>query len=152
LPPEIGQTVVATATLVFLILLVSGFMLWYSKNKNAAKQRFWYQWNESTRWKRKNYDVHNITGFYILIIEIIFTITGLVWDFNSLQTSITKYPAVKNHYYMKRLIRKCLPKKNTKQWQTPWTKFGIKCKKNILKQNLLKYIHPQLYLSNSCQC
>jgi uncharacterized iron-regulated membrane protein len=81
LPHEIGQTVAASATLVFLILLVSGLILWYPKNKNAVKQRFWFKWKKGTKWKRKNYDLHNITGFYVLIIGIIFAITGLVWGF-----------------------------------------------------------------------
>jgi uncharacterized iron-regulated membrane protein len=81
LPDEIGQTVVASATLIFLTLLISGLYLWFPRNKNATKQRFRFKWKESTKWKRKNYDLHNITGFYILLIALIFTITGLVWGF-----------------------------------------------------------------------
>jgi uncharacterized iron-regulated membrane protein len=81
LPHEIGQTVTASATLVFLIMLISGVILWYPKNRSAVKQRFWFKWKKGTKWKRKNYDVHNVTGFYILIIGIIFAITGLVWGF-----------------------------------------------------------------------
>ncbi|WP_281323543.1 PepSY-associated TM helix domain-containing protein [Flavobacterium aestivum] len=81
LPPEIGQIVVATATLVFLVLLLSGLYLWYPRNKNATKQRFRFRWKKETKWKRKNYDLHNITGFYVLLIALIFAITGLVWGF-----------------------------------------------------------------------
>jgi uncharacterized iron-regulated membrane protein len=81
LPHEIGQTVTATATLVFLIMLITGFILWYPKNKSAAKQRFWFKWKKGIKWKRKNYDLHNITGLYVLIIAVIFAITGLVWGF-----------------------------------------------------------------------
>lgn len=81
LPHEIGQVAVSVATLIFLVLLVSGLILWYPKNKNAAKQRFSFKWKKGTKWKRKNYDLHNVTGFYVLIIGIIFAITGLVWGF-----------------------------------------------------------------------
>jgi uncharacterized iron-regulated membrane protein len=81
LPNEIGQIVVASATLIFLVLLLSGLYLWYPRNKNATKQRFKFKWKESTKWKRKNYDLHNITGFYVLLIALIFAITGLVWGF-----------------------------------------------------------------------
>lgn len=81
LPHEMGQIVVSTATLIFLVLLISGLILWYPKNKNASKQRFWFKWKKGTKWKRKNYDLHNITGFYILTIGMIFAITGLVWGF-----------------------------------------------------------------------
>jgi uncharacterized iron-regulated membrane protein len=81
LPPEIGQIVCASATLIFLILILSGLYLWYPRNKNAVKQRFWYRWKKSTKWKRKNYDWHNITGFYTLLISLVFAVTGLVWGF-----------------------------------------------------------------------
>jgi uncharacterized iron-regulated membrane protein len=81
LPHEIGQIVVASATLIFLALLLSGLYLWYPRNKNATKQRFRFKWKKGTKWKRKNYDLHNITGFYVLLIALIFAITGLVWGF-----------------------------------------------------------------------
>lgn len=81
LPPEIGQPIVASATLIFLILLISGLYLWYPRNKNAVKQRFKFNWKKDTKWKRKNYDLHNITGFYVLLIALIFAVTGLVWGF-----------------------------------------------------------------------
>jgi uncharacterized iron-regulated membrane protein len=76
-----GQIVVASATLVFLTLLISGLILWYPRNKNATKQRFRFKWKKETKWKRKNYDLHNITGFYVCLIALIFAITGLVWGF-----------------------------------------------------------------------
>lgn len=81
LPHEIGQTVIASATLVFVLMLISGFILWYPKNKKAAQQRFWFKWKKGMKWKRKNYDLHNIIGFYTLSIALVFAITGLVWGF-----------------------------------------------------------------------
>lgn len=81
LPHELGQTVVASATLVFLVLLISGLFLWYPRNKNAQKQRFSFRWKKETQWKRKNYDLHNVTGFYVFLIALVFSITGLVWGF-----------------------------------------------------------------------
>lgn len=81
LPHEIGQTVIASATLIFVIIIISGFILWLPKNKKAAKQRFWFRWKDGIKWKRKNYDLHNITGFYVMSVALIFAITGLVWGF-----------------------------------------------------------------------
>tara|TARA_R110000868_G_scaffold48720_3_gene157719 strand:+ start:46559 stop:47695 length:1137 start_codon:yes stop_codon:yes gene_type:complete len=81
LPDAIGQVVVASATLLFILLIISGLILWYPKNKNAAKQRFSLKWKKGMKWKRKNYDLHNVTGFYVLIIAFIFAVTGLVWGF-----------------------------------------------------------------------
>ncbi|WP_276373644.1 PepSY-associated TM helix domain-containing protein [Chryseolinea sp. H1M3-3] len=79
LPHEIGQPVAATATLLFTVMLISGIILWWPKNKNATKQRFSIRWN--ARWRRKNYDLHNVLGFYASWVAIILAVTGLVWGF-----------------------------------------------------------------------
>jgi uncharacterized iron-regulated membrane protein len=81
LPHEIGQVVVATSTLIFLFIIISGFILWLPNKLKGSGKRFWFQWKKGMKWKRKNYDLHNITGFYVLSIASIFAITGLVWGF-----------------------------------------------------------------------
>lgn len=79
LPHEVGHVVVASATLVFLTMIISGIILWWPRNKAGRKQRFSIKWD--AKWRRKNYDLHNVGGFYIAWISIIFAITGLVWGF-----------------------------------------------------------------------
>jgi uncharacterized iron-regulated membrane protein len=79
LPPAIGQPVAATATLIFVVMLITGLILWWPRNRNGAKQRFTIKWN--ARWRRKNYDLHNVLGFYVSWIAIILAATGLVWGF-----------------------------------------------------------------------
>jgi uncharacterized iron-regulated membrane protein len=79
LPHNIGQPVVAYATLVFLIMVLSGLYLWWKRKKNTSGQQFKIKWN--ARWRRKNYDLHNVLGFYITWIAILFAVTGLVWGF-----------------------------------------------------------------------
>jgi len=80
LPPAIGRPIVGSATLVFLIMLISGIVLWWPKNKAAIKQRFSIKWN--AKWRRVNYDLHNVLGFYMSWIGIFLAITGLVWAFD----------------------------------------------------------------------
>lgn len=79
LPEEIGQPVAASATLVFVVMMITGLILWWPRNKNGVKQRFTIKW--SARWRRKNYDLHNVLGFYTTWIAIILAVTGLVWGF-----------------------------------------------------------------------
>jgi uncharacterized iron-regulated membrane protein len=79
LPEKIGQPVVASATLVFFFMMISGLVLWWPNNKSAAKQRFSIKW--SAAWRRKNYDLHNVLGFYTMSIGMILALTGLVWGF-----------------------------------------------------------------------
>jgi uncharacterized iron-regulated membrane protein len=81
LPPNIGQPIVASATLIFVVLLITGIVLWWPKNKAAAQQRFWFKWKPGLKWKRKNYDLHNVLGFYASWIVVFIALTGLVWGF-----------------------------------------------------------------------
>lgn len=79
LPHKIGQPIAASATLVFVVMMITGLVLWWPKNKAARKQRFSIKWN--ARWRRKNYDLHNVLGFYMTWIAIFIAITGLVFGF-----------------------------------------------------------------------
>lgn len=79
LPHAIGKPVVATATLVFIVMLVSGIVLWWPRKKKDTKQRFKIKW--TARWRRVNYDLHNVLGFYSWIVAMVFALTGLVWGF-----------------------------------------------------------------------
>lgn len=79
---EVGHYVVGVATLIIFVMAVTGIVLWWPKNKAALKQRFWFRWKKTTRWRRKNYDLHNIGGIYTWILILFFAATGLVWTFD----------------------------------------------------------------------
>lgn len=79
LPPNIGQPITAYSTLIFVFMLISGIVLWWPKNKKAAGQRFWFKWKNNTKWKRKNFDLHSILGFYSSVLLLIVAITGIVF-------------------------------------------------------------------------
>jgi uncharacterized iron-regulated membrane protein len=85
---EVGGYIVDYATLIFLIMLISGIILWWPKNKAAAKQRFWFKWKQGLKWKRKNYDLHNILGFYASWVVIFIALTGLAWGFTWMDRTI----------------------------------------------------------------
>lgn len=86
LPEEIGQPIVASATLIFLVMMITGLILWWPKNKAARKQRFSIKW--SAKWRRKNYDLHNVLGFYMTWVAIFLAITGLVFGFQWFAKSV----------------------------------------------------------------
>lgn len=88
LKTEYGQPIVGYSTLIFVILLISGIVLWWPKNKKGRKQRFLFQWKKTTKWKRKNYDLHNIFGLYISSIALLIALTGLVWAFTWFQALV----------------------------------------------------------------
>lgn len=84
----VGQQIIGWATFIFVIMLISGIILWWPKNKAARKQRVWFQWKDTTKWRRKNYDLHNILGFYASSVAIILAFTGMVWAFQWFQAAV----------------------------------------------------------------
>ena len=83
-----GTYIVGIPVLIFLIMLISGIILWWPKNKKARKQRFWFQWKNIKSWRRKNYDLHSILGFYSSIFALILTLTGLFYAFFFVQAAL----------------------------------------------------------------
>lgn len=83
-----GTYVVGIPVLIFVFMLISGIILWWPKNKAARKQRFSFKWKNVQNWKRKNYDLHNILGFYASVFALIFSITGLFYAFIFVQSSV----------------------------------------------------------------
>lgn len=77
---EVGEFIVKWATVIFLIMLITGIVLWWPKNKAARKQRFKVKMGTSL--KRLNYDLHNVLGFYAAWILVFAAITGIVWTFD----------------------------------------------------------------------
>lgn len=79
---EFGNKIVSYSTLIFLISLISGLILWWPRSKKASGKRMKFKWGKRTRWKRKNYDLHNVLGFYASSIALVIVLTGLVMAFN----------------------------------------------------------------------
>jgi len=76
-----GKYVVGIPVVLFIIMLITGIILWWPKNKNARKGRLRFNWKEVKTWKRKNYDLHNILGFYASFIALIVSLSGIYFSF-----------------------------------------------------------------------
>ncbi|MCJ8208187.1 PepSY domain-containing protein [Mucilaginibacter sp. RS28] len=86
LPPKIGQMVVGVSVLIFVALMITGIILWWPKRKSDRKRSFRIKWNG--RWRRVNYDLHNVLGFYASAISLILAITGLSMSFKWVEKGI----------------------------------------------------------------
>jgi len=83
-----GSIIIGSAVIIFVIMLITGIILWWPKNKAALKQRIAFIWKKTTRWKRKNYDLHNVLGFYASFFLLVIALTGLVWSFDWFENSV----------------------------------------------------------------
>jgi uncharacterized iron-regulated membrane protein len=101
LPANIGQLVVGISVIIFVILLVTGMVLWWPKRKSDRKRSFKIKWNG--RWRRVNYDLHNVLGFYAFSIALILALTGLSIAFDWMRNGIyTAFNLGKNYPSEKR--------------------------------------------------
>ena len=76
-----GHEIIRWSTVIFLLMLISGIILWWPKNKRTAKHGFVVKWNASP--KRLNYDLHKVLGFYVTWIAVFIALTGLMFAFES---------------------------------------------------------------------
>jgi uncharacterized iron-regulated membrane protein len=86
LPPAIGGQIVGWSVVIFVVLMITGIILWWPKRKSDRKRSFTIKWNG--RWRRINYDLHNVLGFYACSIALILAITGLAIAFEPVSKGI----------------------------------------------------------------
>ena len=82
LPKAVGGHIVGVSIILFLFIIISGFILWLPKKRKNLKQRITFDWKETTRWKRKNFDLHTVIGFYVSSLAFIIAFTGCVMAYN----------------------------------------------------------------------
>ncbi|BDD06624.1 PepSY-associated TM helix domain-containing protein [Aureibacter tunicatorum] len=82
LDTKIGRPIVGISTIIFVILSVSGLVLWLPRKFKKAQFRKGLRLKLNAGWKRINYDLHNTLGFYTLLILLIMSLSGLFWSFD----------------------------------------------------------------------
>lgn len=90
LPKTIGEQVVGVSILIFILIIISGFIIWLPKKRKNLKQRLKFDWKKTTRWKRKNFDLHTVVGFYICSLALILAFTGSMMSYNWLKYVVYK--------------------------------------------------------------
>jgi uncharacterized iron-regulated membrane protein len=79
LPEAVAHWVVGGSVIIFLLMMATGLVLWWPKRKHERKQRLTIKWG--ARWRRVNYDLHNVLGFYAASVAGLLALTGLFMIF-----------------------------------------------------------------------
>ncbi len=75
-----GKIVVGVSTIAFVLLLITGVVVWWPKNRKMLKNRL-----NIVLSKGKNrfwYDLHVAGGFYAFVLLLAMALTGLTWSFD----------------------------------------------------------------------
>ena len=62
LDTSIGRPIVGIATIIFVVIIITGMVIWFPKKLKNWKQGLKIKTNAN--WKRANHDLHNALGFY----------------------------------------------------------------------------------------
>lgn len=82
LDQEVGRPIVGSSTIIFILLTISGLILWLPKKiKGINSFGKGLTIKFSANWKRINHDLHNALGFYSFALILIMAVTGLNWSF-----------------------------------------------------------------------
>lgn len=87
---KVGGWTVAIATIIFVISCITGLVLWWPKKWNRATRQASFTIKWKARFKRLNYDLHNVYGFYSLLVCMILGTTGLIIFFHPLMNLTIK--------------------------------------------------------------
>jgi uncharacterized iron-regulated membrane protein len=76
---DLGRIINGVATLLFLLGVITGIVIWVPNKVKNWKQGLKVKW--SGNWKRVNHDLHNSLAFYSLIFLFIMSVTGPFWSY-----------------------------------------------------------------------
>ena len=76
---EVGKTITHASCLIFVLMVITGLVLWWPKRWQILKQRTRIAW--SSKWKRLNWDLHAVGGFYVHLVLLAIGLTGLVFAY-----------------------------------------------------------------------
>ena len=74
-----GKVIVGTSTLLMVIIILTGIVLWFPKSIKALKNRTQIALRKG--WHRFWYDLHVVGGIYATLLLLAMALTGLTWSF-----------------------------------------------------------------------
>lgn len=83
-----GKMIVGISTLLFIVVLVSGIVIWWPRTKKALKNRLKISAGKGLR--RFWHDLHVAGGMYALVFLLAMALTGLTWSFGWYRTGFYK--------------------------------------------------------------
>ena len=82
---SVGKVVVGVTTLLMVVILLSGLVIWIPRTSKALKNRLKISCTKG--WRRFWYDSHVATGIYTLVFLLVMALTGLTWSFGWYRTA-----------------------------------------------------------------
>lgn len=83
-----GKTWVGICTLLFVIILITGVVLWWPPSRKALRHRLTFTVGKG--WPHFWFHLHTVAGMYVLVFLLAMGLTGLTWSFGWYRTGFYK--------------------------------------------------------------
>lgn len=152
---ETGRFIQGWAVVIFIVMLVSGLVLWFPGQMRLLKQSLTIKWKASG--KRINYDLHNVLGFYASIFLLMIALSGTYFAFKGVKTAAafltgTKLSDGKKQKEPKPLVIDSLAKRYAKIYQAAALKYPGATSTNLSVRKggelRLRMIYPYKWARN----
>lgn len=82
---SVGKVIVGVTTLCMVVILITGLVIWFPKNRKGLRQRLTVAFTKGRR--RLWHDSHVSLGFYATLFLLVMALTGLTWSFGWYRTA-----------------------------------------------------------------
>lgn len=79
LPEEIGTKIVSYGTLLFLIELITGLLIWIPRKMNRKSMKRMFTFHRPLHMRRFIFDLHAVAGLYLLLPLMVLCMSGMLF-------------------------------------------------------------------------
>ncbi|MDP0501282.1 MAG: PepSY-associated TM helix domain-containing protein [Verrucomicrobiota bacterium JB022] len=78
---EVGKAITGASNLAFVVLIVTGIYLWWPRRwtSKVLRGQLWFR---SVKGKARDFNWHNVLGFWAALPLLIFTLTAINWSYS----------------------------------------------------------------------
>jgi len=88
-----GEFIMNWSVVIFVLMLITGLVLWFPGQMRLLKQSLTIKRKAS--FKRLNYDLHNVLGFYASLILLVTALSGLFFAFKGVKNAASFFTGTK---------------------------------------------------------
>lgn len=83
---DTGKLITGTSALIFLVMLISGIILWWPKNKGDVQKKLTIY--KTVHLQKRLLNIHSVLGFYASWVLVFSALTGLIFAFDWAENSL----------------------------------------------------------------
>lgn len=84
---DFGEFIQGWSVVIFITMLLTGLILWFPNQRRLIKQSLTIKWSGS--FKRVNFDLHQVLGFYASIFLLLIAFSGTYFKYDTVKKTVS---------------------------------------------------------------